>query len=194
MREQAPGKTKPQRAKRHALLYHQRLSEQYFWPAVGIVAVTAALLVWNPSKLEPFRLLVSVALACSGMILALTFAFRLRAYAICADQALLVQLPFYHFTIPYRAIKNVRPTELFRMYPPREQSWGQRRFLEPIFETTVLVIELDTLPAHTSWLRFWMSKYMLSPDTTGVIIAVRDWLKFRADLDEQRSKSRRLAP
>ena len=54
--------TLPERGKRHPLLYHQRLSEQYFWPAILTVATSAALLVWAPAKLEPYRLVLIMAL------------------------------------------------------------------------------------------------------------------------------------
>jgi hypothetical protein len=191
MSERPSSKAKPSRARRHPLLYHQRLNEQYFWPATGIVVVSAALLVWNPPKVAPSSLFLVAALVCCALVLALTFAFRLRAYVTCTPDAVHVRLPFYRFDVPYRDIKNVRPTELFRLYPPREQSWGQRRFLEPLFGATVLVLELDALPEHISWLRFWMTKYMISPETTGLIIAVRDWMGFRAELDDFRAKSRR---
>ena len=178
----------PERGKRHPLLYHQRLSEQYFWPAILIVAVCIGLLVWAPAKLEPYRLVLILALVCCGLVLALTFLFRLRAYARCTAHALRVRLPFYHFDIPYAEIKNVRPTELFRLYPPNELRWPQRRFLGPLLGATVLVIELDELPSRTAWLRLWMNRYMLCPDRVGVIVAVRDWMAFRAELDEFKAR------
>jgi hypothetical protein len=187
-------RTQRQRGKRHPLLYHQRLSEQYFWPAVLIVAISGGLLVWNPGKLEPYRLVLSVSLACCGMVLVLTLLFRLRAYAVCTAHGLQLQLPFYRLEIPYRDIKDVRPTELFRLFPPREQGWAQRRFLMGILGATVLVIALDELPARTAWLRLWMSKYMLCPDHAGLVIAVRDWIGFRTELDEFRARQRHPRP
>jgi hypothetical protein len=192
MSKQPPSSAQHKRKKRHPLLYQQRLFEQNFWPAVLTVGISAALLKWNPAKLEPYRLLLTIALICCGMVLVLTLLFRLRAYAICAEDGLRLRLPFYHLDIPYSEIKTVRPTELFRMYPPQEQTWTQRRFLEPLSDTTVLVIELDEFPERTAWLRLWMTKYMLCPDKVGLIVAVRAWMGFRAELDEALAKRRRL--
>ena len=192
MSDLPPSEIRPKRGKRYPLLYHQRLSEQYFWPATLIVAASAALLVWNPAKLEPYRLLLTMALACCGMVLALTLLFRLRAYAICTADGLRLRLPFYHLEVSHSEIRNVRPTELFRLFPPQEQSWAQRRFLAPLLGETVLAIDLDELPSRTVWLRLWMSKYMLCPDRVGLIIAVRDWIGFRAELDEFRARRRQL--
>ena len=176
--------THPERGKRHPLLYHQRLSEQYFWPAILTVGASTALLVWASDKLAPYRLVLIMALACCGLVLVLTLLFRLRAYARCTAQSVRIRLPFYHFDIPYDEIKSIRPTELFRLFPPQELRWTQRRFLAPLLATTVLVVELDELPRRTAYLRLWMSKYMLSPHRVGVIIAVRDWMGFRAEVDE----------
>ena len=180
--------TLPERGKRHPLLYYQRLSEQYFWPAILTVATSAGLLVWAPVKLEPYRPVLIMALVCCGLVLVFTFLLRLRAYARCTAHAVHVRLPFYHFEIPYDQIKNVRPTELFRLFPPSELRWPQRRYVAPLLGVTVLAIELAELPNRAAWLRLWMSKYMLCPDRVGVIVAVRDWMGFRAELDEFRAR------
>jgi len=181
-------KTKLKRGKRHPFLYHQRLSEQYFWPATLIVTGSTGLLVWGPAELEPYRLVVILALACCGLVLVLTFLFRLRSYAQCTADTVRFRLPFYYFDIPYHQIRNVRPTELFRLFPPSGLRWPQRRFLAPLLGATVLVIELDQLPNRVTWLRLWLNRYMLCPDRVGVIVAVRDWMGFRAELDEFRAR------
>ena len=185
-----PAKAQPKRGKRHPILYQQRLSEQYFWPAVLILSLSAALLIWGPAKLAPYRSFLTVAASSCGLVLALTLVYRLRAYAVCTIHGLRVQLPFYRFEISYEDIKAVRPTELFRLFPPSKQRWPQRSFLTPLFGATVLSIELEHLPHRTAWLRLWMSKYMLAPDRVGLVLAVRDWLNFRAELDEYRTRYR----
>jgi hypothetical protein len=186
-----PAKAQPKRGKRHPLLYQQRLSEQYFWPAVLTVSLSAALLIWGPAKLAPYRFFLTVAASSCGLVLVLTLVYRLRAYAVCSVHGLRVQLPFYRFEISYEEIKAVRPTELFRLFPPSKQRWPQRRFLTPLFGTTVLSLELEQLPHRTAWLRLWMSKYMLAPDRVGLVLAVRDWLSFRAELDEYSARYRK---
>ena len=191
MSNSPPAKAQPKRGKRHPLLYQQRISEQYFWPAVLSVGLSAALLIWGPAKLAPYRFFLTMAASCSGLVLVLTLVYRLRSYAVCSIHGLRVQLPFYRFEIGYEEIKAVRPTELFQLFPPNKQRWPQRRFLMPLFGTTVLSIELEQLPHRTAWLRLWMSRYMLAPDRVGVVLAVRDWLSFRAELDESITRYRK---
>ena len=192
MSELPPQKPPPRRGKRHPLLYYQRLSEQYFWPSVLIIATSTALLIWGPEKVAPFRPALTIAATCTGLALILAFLYRLRAYVVCTSHHIRVRLPFHQLEIPYADIKTVRPTELFRIFPPQKQRWPARRFLMPILGATVLVIELEQLPQRTAWLRLWMSKYMISPEKVGLILAVRDWMSFRAELDEFRARQREL--
>jgi len=177
-------------SRRHPLLLQQHLSEQVFWPSILILALSAALLVWNPAKAEPYRGTLRVALVGAGLILMITWLFRLRAYVRCLDSGLYLQLPFFHLITPYHKIRSTRPTELYRMFPPEQQRWTQRRFLRALFGKTVVVVELDQLPRSHIWLRLWMSKFMLCPDRVGLVFAVRDWIAFRAELDEFRARDR----
>jgi hypothetical protein len=184
----SPGR--PTRGKRHPLLYQKRLNEQVFWPCVGILAVSVVLLVWNPGELAACRPHLVVILVGAGLVLVLTFLLRLMAYVQCSDHGLLVHLPFYRLTIPYGQILATRPSELYRMFPPGAQRWTQRSLLRSLFGRTVLVVELDHLPRHRLWLRLWMGRYMLCPDAVGLILPVRDWIAFRTELDEYRSRRR----
>jgi hypothetical protein len=190
--DQAGGQTGTStRHKRHPLLFQQRFGEQNFWPAILLLALGAALLLWHPAKLDAYRRLLQLIVFVAGLTLVLTLVFRLRAYAQCWPDRLHLQLPLYHFDIPYTQITTVRPTELFRMFPPAQLRWSEQRFLDPLFHETVVVVELDELPRSAHWLRLWMSKFMLCPEKPGFVLAVRDWLAFRTELDEFRARQRR---
>ena len=178
------------RPKRHPLLFQQRLNEQTFASCVLILIILAALFVLNPPRLEPVRANLVVVLVGTALILVLTFIFRLRAYVQCRPDGLRLQLPFYSLTIPYRDIKGIRPTELFRMYPSDKQKWSPRHFLRFLFGETVVVIELEQLPSSRFILRLWMTKYMLCPDRTGFNLVVRNWLDLRTEIDEHRARHR----
>jgi hypothetical protein len=184
--------TIPKRGKRHPLLLQQRLSEEVFWPTLLIVAVAGALLVWNPAQLVSYRSHLAAILVGTGLLLVLTLIFRLIAFAQCRDDGLWIRLPFYHLSVPYRRIKAVRPTEFYHLFPPKEQRWSERAFLGPLWGRTLVVIDLDELPASRARLRLWMGKYMLSPYDVGLVVAVRDWIAFRTELDEFKFRSQRV--
>lgn len=176
----------PQRGRRHPLLYQQRFNEMVFWPTILIVALSAVLIVWG----EPgFRGYLGAALAASGAILVFTLIFRLRSYVQCRFSELCIQLPFLRLVIPYRSIRSTRPTDLYRLFFPDDQRWTQRRFLDPLFGRTVVVVDLDDLPVSRRSLRLWMSRYMLAPDTEGLVLVVRDWIELRSELDEFKARN-----
>lgn len=181
----------PKRGKRHPLLLQQRLSEEVFWPALLILASSGALLVWNPAQMVPYRPHLTAILVGTGLLLVLSLIFRLMAFAQCREDGLWIRLPFYHLLVPYGRIKATRPTEFYHLFPPKEQHWGQRVFLGPLWGRTLVVIDLDELPASRARLRLWMSKYMLSPHDVGLAVAVRDWMAFRTELDEHKFRSQR---
>lgn len=176
-------------SRRYTLLFQQRLSEQVFWPSVAIIALCAALLIWNPVKLAPYRGYLMIVLTGTGLVLIATLAFRMRAYVECQVEGVRIQLPFRQLTIPYDAIRATRPTELYRMFPPSKEPWLQRPYLLGIAGATVVVLEMEELPAPRLRLRLWLPKYMLCPDQVGLVLAVADWMALRSDLDELKVRS-----
>jgi len=177
-----PKELKP--GKRQPLLLYQRFNEQVFWPCILIFAICAGLLVWNPAPFRPFRLHLGLMLVGTGLILVLTFVFRLTAYVQCRLDGLRVQTPFQRLTIPYEEIRQTRPNQIYHVFPPDAQRWTQRHFLDPLWGKTAVVIEMAELPRGAGWLRLWMGKFMICPDTVGLVVLVRDWMAFRSELDE----------
>ena len=55
---------------------------------------------------------------------------------------------------------------------------------------TVIVLDMDELPASRFLLRLWLPKYMLAPDRPGLVLAVSDWMALSSDLDELEVRSR----
>ena len=188
MREQEKKPAPPSRGKRHPLLFQQRFSEMVFWPTILSAVLCAVLLVVDQPRADPYRGGLGVVLAGSGLILILSFIFRLRAYAQCRPQVLRIQLPFRHLEIPYRAIRTSRPTELYYLFPPRQVRWTQRHFLTGLFGRTVVVVEMERLPWPRAGRRLWLSPFMLSPEGEGLILPVRDWMAFQRELDEFKSR------
>jgi hypothetical protein len=186
--EQSPKPEKPGR--HHPLVLQEHLNEQVFWPSILIVCVTAGLLIVNRQELAPHRVALVLLLAGAGLALILTYVYRFRAYVQCGSDGLRIQLPFYRLTIPYSRIRATRPNDFYRLYPPDQQRWTQRAFLDGLWGMTVVLVDLEQLPRSRKWLRLWMSKYMLDPNGPSFTLAVRDWIALRSDLDEHLSRSR----
>jgi hypothetical protein len=131
-----------------------------------------------------------IVLTGTGLVLIATLVFRMRAYVQCRPEGVRLQLPLYQLTIPYQAIRATRPTELYRMFPPSKERWPQRRYLMRLSGVTVIVLDMDELPASRFLLRLWLPKYMLAPDRPGLVLAVSDWMALSSDLDELEVRSR----
>jgi hypothetical protein len=182
----SPGSTPFKAGKRHPFLLQQRVQEMTFWPCILLLLLCGGLLAWNPPELRTSRGSLSIILLGTAGILTLTSLFRLRAFARCRPDGLLLQFPLKSFLIPYAEILQTRPTELVRMFPPHQWPFAQGHFLAPISQATMVVIEMERLPLSTFQMRLWVSRYMICPDATGLALPVRDWLPFRAELDELR--------
>jgi hypothetical protein len=175
--------------RRYPLLLQQRFNEMVFWPTILLMAICAGLLIWNPPQMAGYHPLFAVVLMGSAAVLIVTFLFRLRAYVCCQPHGLRIQLPFRRMDIPYRAIQTTRPSELFRLFPPKQQSPLQRSFLSPLLGHSTIVVQLHELPWSQPWVRLWMSPYMISPDVEGLVLAVPNWLEFHNELDEYKARS-----
>lgn len=172
--------------KRHPLTFQQRLHELTFWPCLLLILLCGVLLAWAPPELASSRGALSVILAGTAAILILTSLFRLRAFARCRPDALLLQFPFRRLVIPYPEILQTRPTEIAHMFAPDRIPLGQAHFLKPLSKATMVVIEMEHLPLSVFQMRLCASRYMICPDTIGLALPVRDWLTFRVELDEFR--------
>jgi hypothetical protein len=179
------------RTQRHPLLLYQHLNEQNFWVSLLIVATMAGLLIWNPPQEAGYRPYFFVVLVGSAAVLILTFLYRLTAYVQCREDELIVQLPFFRLTAPYDAIRTTRPNEFIRVFLPQEQRWTQRYFLRWLWKATVVEVDLEKLPAPRPWLQLRMGKYLLDPHEDSLVLAVRDWIALRSELDEALSRHRR---
>jgi hypothetical protein len=187
-RKRAPNPALPRRGRRYPLLLQRRLRAMLFWPALLIALLTTVLVVLSPPGLEAYRPTLAAAGIGGWSVAILTFWYSQRAFVCCCTDGLWLRLPFYQVIIPYHDIQSTRLAQFGRQFPPENEPWSRRHFLEPLFLSTVVVVELPALPAPRRQLRLWMSRYLLSPDTTGFMLPLRDWLGFHGELDEFRSR------
>jgi hypothetical protein len=183
----------PKQGRREPLLLYQRFNEQAFWPSIGIMVTAVVLLIWTPPELSDRRIYLVALLVFTALLLAVTYVYRLRSYAQCRKDRLLLQLPFYRLEIPYQDIQATRPNDFFRIFPEKEVPRLQRHFLEPLMGKTAVVVDMLELPKPRRALVLSMGRYMLSPESASIILSVRDWVAFRAEFDEVRLRNRQFS-
>jgi extradiol dioxygenase family protein len=89
---------------------------------------------------------------------------------------------------------------LVQAFPPREQSWSQRRFLQSFYGETAVAVELHGYPLSRILLRLFLSPLIYLPQSTGFVFIVDDWMKLSTELDariaswQERKRPRQRLP
>ena len=173
----------------HLLIYHRMWQR---WARLCILIVLASLALWwfapRISFIQPSsHYLTLVPALIAFVILVYIFLARRLAWVQCGPKHLRIKTPFYSLIVSYGRIKEVRPQEFVQVFDPAQEKAIRRRWLHPYWRKTVLVLELAKYPLSRAWLRLWFSSYLLTPDTTGFVFLVEDWMGLSRHLDDFRT-------
>jgi len=147
---------------------------------------------WGISRLregttQPY--LVNVTLGLGG----LTFIFALflliirrAAYVQALPTYLRVVTPFLRINISYRRFRGTTTSEMRALFPPTSLSGWRRDIIAPISSMTAIVINLNGYPVSPVLLRWFLSPFFFKDKTPHIVILVKDWLRFSAELDSMR--------
>ncbi|MFL7794639.1 MAG: hypothetical protein AB8I69_21020 [Anaerolineae bacterium] len=178
------------RGKRFRLLIYERMWQK--WGVISLLVALASGVLWLlaprirflPSSL---RMLILVPALSSSAIFAYVFMARRMAWVQCKPGTLHIQTPIYPLDISYARIKIVRPTEFSHIFDPSKEKQARRNWLRPYWGMTAVVVEISKYPIKKEWLRLWFNRYMFSPEVTGFVLLVDDWMTFSRQLDDFRS-------
>jgi hypothetical protein len=162
------------------LLYHFAVS-RYRRPAMLLALLLLGL--WYPVSLDMLpwpRPPADGWLLAGGFVSAAFFFFawlgpRL-AYVQPRENHLRLQTPIYRLKVSYRRILDTRAVELPKLLPPSSLPAGRRRLVMPFLDRTALVVDLDGYPLPTWLMRFFLHALFFSPDRTGLVLIVADWM------------------
>ena len=193
------------KGKKHPLLIYDRIHRQrrlVFLVAALIFAGLYALpylvdaetakALWPPAYDNLFL--------AASVIAFFSFVFKLiapkLAYVQCTERNVRIQTPFFPLFISYRRIHTTRPNQWGRVFPPEKRTRSQRRLIEPIAGGEVIILDLKGWPAPLGWLKLWIPSVMFSPDGTGLVLWVQDWMALNRELSDFKDRRReaRMAP
>jgi hypothetical protein len=126
--------------------------------------------------------LLGIALLSFG-ISVFAYLTRLVTYVQATDSTLNVITPFIRLKISYRRIQSFHPVLVQQLFPPEQLSWAQRSYLSAFNGKTAILVELRGYPIDPAILRLFWSAQMFSPQSTGLVILVSDWMKLSTELD-----------
>lgn len=174
--------------KRYPLLIYKRYMDR-LWSAtlvLGLLLGFAWFWLWfNGSPLLEH---IDQVWLLAGAVFALCFSLfaffsRSVAYVQPRSDHLRLVTPFLRLNISYRRIRSVHPAGFQHLFPPRESSWAQRRFLEPFYPKTAVVVDLVAYPMSPFLLRLFLARQMFSPRSKGFVLVVPDWMELSTELD-----------
>ena len=179
--------------KRQPLLLYRRTFDRIFWAT--LIFGSLLLVVWSFPIFGGIDIVsdeVKTVLFLSAVVvLTLSiFAFlaRFRAYAQAHHTHLCVVTPLLRLNISYKRIRSAHPALMQQLFPMNESSWTQRSFLSPFYGKTAVVVELKGYPLNPFILRLFLPTQMFSPQTTGFVLLVPDWMNFSTELDTLHGK------
>jgi len=112
---------------------------------------------------------------------------RQFAYVQAFPTHLRLVTPFLRFNISYKRLVRTMPVEMQMLFPAKRMSGWMRDIFGPLANQTALVLELKGYPISPVILRMFLSRFFFKDKTPHLVILVRDWMKFSAELDSMRS-------
>jgi hypothetical protein len=172
-----------------------------WWPALFLLGLALLALAWwlyqdlYKRLTEPWRW-TSMAGVGAVVVLAslIMLVMRKSAYVQPRVDYLLVATPFLRMKISYRRIRRAASANLAVLFPPRSLHGFNREILEPLFKLTAVVVDLNALPMPMSTLRLFLSPFFFKDKTPHLVILVKDWMAFSAELESLRVVGDEPAP
>jgi hypothetical protein len=178
------------RRRYHLVIYSHMLNR--WWPATLTLALFLFLLAWGVSlhpegQSQPY--LVDTTAGIGGLALVFTlflFIIRRAAYVQAFPTYMRLVTPFLRVNISYRRFRGTTTSEMCALFPPTSLSGWRRDIIAPLSSMTAIVVNLNGYPVSPLLLRWFLSPFFFKDKTPHIIILVKDWLRFSAELDSMR--------
>jgi hypothetical protein len=174
----------------HLVVYSHMLNR--WWPATLALSLALFAIAWEISvrpegKAQPY--LVDAMLGLGGLVFVFTLfllIIRKIAYVQPFSTYLRLVTPFLRVNISYKRIRGTTTSEMRALFPPSKLSGWRREIIAPLSGMTAIVINLSEFPVSGTLLRWFLSPFFFKDKTPHLVILVKDWLRFSAELDSMR--------
>jgi hypothetical protein len=130
------------------------------------------------------RWLLAGGLVSLAFALFTTFSPRF-AYVQPMRDHLRLSTPIARILVSYRRIESTRPVDVAKAFPRNLLRGSEHRLLAPFAGKTALGVDLYALPVRPFLIRLFFHRLMLSPDKTGFIFIVPDWIELSRQLSSR---------
>jgi hypothetical protein len=185
-----------QRPNRHPLLIYYRIAERMRTPPLLTAALVGLLygLAWARSfgllagantallaRLWAGRRLLLALIGLTLLLYLLIAVIGGRSYVEVDSDVLRVRAGLIRVVLSYSRVKQIRPVQVGRQYPPGSLRPGQRALLAPYLDqvaTAVILRSWPDLPLHTLW-----HKFMFTGTKDGLLFIVEKPMVLNQQLD-----------
>jgi hypothetical protein len=181
--------------RRQALLLYERMMDRLWRVTLPLGLLMLAWWYWGGriffALLEPPIDIIT--LCCALALIFISFFFivtRRMSYVQARQDHLRLVTPFINLKISYQRVRSLHPVNFVQLFPIKEASWSQRRFLEPFYGKTALALELTKLPMSRGFLSLFFGPQTFLPTTVGFVLLVDDWMELSTDIDSRIGKWR----
>lgn len=178
--------------KKHPLIVYQHMLNRW-WPpmfafALVMFGIAYAEYLDPMASFLPWRWQFAGGVGVLAVLVGLFFIIAKQlAYVQALPNALRVATPFMHLKISYKRVRKTTATEMHYLFPKKSMSWWVQEIFAPLANKTALVIELTGYPVSPRLLRFFLYRFFFKDNTPHLVILVKDWMQFSAELESMRS-------
>ena len=178
--------------KKYPLIVYQHMLNRW-WPAM--FAIGLGMFAWAYSEyIDPLAQFITWRWQLLGGIgvLAILIGFffliiKQFAYVQPSPNYLKLVTPFMRINISYKRIRKTAVTEMHYLFPKKSLSGWMQEIFAPLATRTALVLELTGYPVSPKLLRLFLSRFFFKDQTPHLVILVKDWMHFSAELESMRS-------
>jgi hypothetical protein len=174
------------------LVVYQHLLGRWW---TGVVGIGVAMLgfayteyIKPENQFQPWQWQLAVAVAVltilGGLFLLI---IRYFAYVQAFPTYLKLATPFLRVNISYKRLQKTITAEMSQLFPRKSMSGWVWDIFEPLAGRTAMIVELKSYPISPTILRLFLSRFFFKDKTPHLVILVKDWMRFSAELDSMRA-------
>lgn len=181
----------PRAGHRYPLIVYEHTLNRW-WPVTLLVGLTLLLLGWLSQRdpvlaTDPRRATALWAVGTLALLFTLYLVLTRRlAYVQAFPDHLRLVTPFLRLKIAYRRILRTSTAVFSAVIPPRSLSAWRREMAEPLMPRTAVILEMRSWPVPPSTLRLFLSPFFFKDRSPVLILLVKDWMGFSAELESMR--------
>jgi len=174
--------------RRYPLVIYTRMIDRW-WPAIFALGLALLGLAWAVRSYgyEDWRWLTFTSLGGLNIFLGfLLLVMRKSAYVQPFDTHLRLATPFLRLNISYKRLRRASTSNMNVVFPEKSLSNWRAEIMEPLANSSVILLELTAYPMPQSTLRLFLSPFFFKDKTPHLVILVDEWMKFSNELESLR--------